>query len=71
MNAIRRLTHAFCLSTLLTALPLYANAADRVDSREFFGLLPIRDMTPFGFVRLDMRQSPATFSASERPQRRV
>ena len=67
MNAIRRLTHAFCLSTLLTALPLYANAADGVNSREFFGLLPIRDMTPFGFVRLDMRQSPAMFSASERP----
>jgi len=67
MNAIRRLTHAFCLSTLLTALPLYANAADAVNSREFFGLLPVRDMTPFGFVRLDMRQSPATFATSERP----
>ena len=67
MSAIQRLTHALCLAMLLAAPPFEANAADRVDSREFFGLLPVRDMTPFGFVRLDMRQSPATFAAIESP----
>lgn len=33
----------------------------------FVGLLRVRDLTPFGFLRLDMRQSPATFSALRTP----
>jgi Protein of unknown function (DUF3187) len=67
IDSMSRLTRALCLSALLALPPLHAWAADAVGSRGFFGLLPVRDMTPFGFVRLDMRQSPATFAASERP----
>jgi len=67
MKALSRLTPALCLSALLAVPPCHAWAADAVGSRNFFGLLPVRDMTPFGFVRLDMRQSPATFATSERP----
>ena len=55
------------LCALLVLPPCHACAADAVGSPNFFGLLPVRDMTPFGLVRLDMRQSPATFSTSQRP----
>ena len=67
MQARSRWTRALCLSALLAVPPCHALAADGVGSRGFFGLLPVRDMTSFGFVRLDMRQSPATFATSERP----
>ena len=32
---------------------------------DFFGLLRVRDLTPFGFMRLDMRPSPTTFAKSD------
>jgi hypothetical protein len=38
------------------------NASNGVDT-DFFGLLRMRDLTPFGFRRLDMRPSHAVFAA--------
>ena len=67
IDSMSRLTRALILTALLALPPLHAWAADGVGSQGFFGLLPVRDMTSFGFVRLDMRQSPATFATSERP----
>ena len=68
MRAIQRLTHAFCAWLRCWQRCRFMRMRQiGVNSREFFGLLPVRDMTPFGFVRLDMRQSPATFAAIESP----
>ena len=67
IDSMSRLTRALCFSALLAVPSCQAWAADGLGSRGFFGLLPVRDMTSFGFVRLDMRQSPATFTTSERP----
>ena len=67
MGALSRWTRALGLSGLLAVPPCHVWAADGAGSRGFFGLLPVRDMTSFGFVRLDMRQSPATFATNERP----
>src|SRR5690242_5293797 len=41
------------VATLSLTTPI-ANAADSNES-DFFGLLRARDITPFGFLRLDMR----------------
>ena len=65
-----RLARALCLSALLAA-PLHAWAAGAVGSRGFFGLLPVRDMTSFGFVRLDMRQSPGDLRDQRASEHRV
>ena len=42
-------------------LLMSAGAADmaHADEREFYGLLRSRDLTPFGFLRLDMRPAHA------------
>jgi len=42
----------------LCALALFATAADAAEG-EFYGLLRARDLTPFGFLRLDMRPAHA------------
>jgi hypothetical protein len=47
-----------CLITLLTLAAPVAGAAD-ADESDFFGLLRARDITPFGFLRLDMRPTHA------------
>lgn len=52
-----RRTWICCLVALGFAAPV-ANAAD-ADESDFFGLLRARDLTPFGFLRLDMRPTHA------------
>ena len=47
-----------CLITLLTLAAPVAGAAD-ADESDYFGLLRARDLTPFGFLRLDMRPTHA------------
>jgi hypothetical protein len=49
-----------CVSALL-GWSSGAVALDGGSPREFFGLLRVRDLTPFGFRRLDMRPSQAAF----------
>lgn len=44
---------------LAFVLPLAAQAQSEPATPNFFGLLPVRDMTPFGFRRLEMRPAPA------------
>ena len=58
-RAARRAT-LVCVSVLLGWLA-GAAALDDGSPREFFGLLRVRDLTPFGFRRLDMRPSQAAF----------
>ena len=44
----------------LFALVLFGNSlAVSADDRGYFGLLRARDLTPFGFLRLDMRPAHA------------
>ena len=47
-----------CLIALLSLATHVACAADADDS-DYFGLLRARDITPFGFLRLDMRPTHA------------
>jgi hypothetical protein len=47
-----------CCVALLSLASHGANAAED-DSADFFGLLRARDITPFGFLRLDMRPTHA------------
>lgn len=61
------LIFAACLG-LLSAAP-GAEAAAGGDA--FLGLLRVRDMTPFGFRRLDMRPSPSAFAPSDGPSLEV
>jgi Protein of unknown function (DUF3187) len=57
----------FALCGLAAALANHANAAaapvDHPVDLSFQGLLRVRDLTPFGFRRLDMRPSHAAFGA--------
>lgn len=63
-----RLLLVSCVSGLsLVTCAVEAQEPSRPAGNGFFGLLPVRDLTPFGFLRLDMRQSPAAFSASRSP----
>lgn len=41
------------------SLPVKAEPESAPAGPAFFGLLPVRDMTPFGFRRLEMRPAPA------------
>ena len=52
---------------MLLGVPAAAAEPDPASEREFFGLLRVRDLTPFGFRRLDMRQSPAAFAPPDGP----
>jgi hypothetical protein len=49
------------LAVLMLAAPIAGAAEDRAEDEEsdFFGLLRARDITPFGFLRLDMRPQHA------------
>ncbi len=47
---------------LAFAAPVSAGDDDAPSERPFFGLLRMRDLTPFGFRRLDMRPSQAAFA---------
>ena len=67
-----RRTVRLLLTACINALSLVTGAVEAQEisgpaGNGFFGLLPVRDLTPFGFLRLDMRQSPAAFSASRSP----
>jgi hypothetical protein len=44
---------------LMTAWPLAASGDDASDGGRFYGMLRSRDLTPFGFLRLDMRPAHA------------
>ena len=53
-------TAARCFGIALLSLDAHAaNAAGSADESDFFGLLRARDITPFGFLRLDMRPTHA------------
>lgn len=63
-----RLLLAACISALsLVTCAVEAQEPGRPAGNGFLGLLPVRDLTPFGFLRLDMRQSPTTFARWKRP----
>jgi hypothetical protein len=47
------------LGALLLAVSLAAPAAEPPETGEFYGMLRSRDLTPFGFLRLDMRPAHA------------
>ena len=47
------------LALIATALPLAVPAADAPEGGRFYGMLRSRDLTPFGFLRLDMRPAHA------------
>lgn len=65
MPASRRPALIVCVSAMLALGPSLA-AAEPDGEREFFGLLRVRDLTPFGFRRLDMRPSQAAFEPAKR-----
>jgi hypothetical protein len=48
-----------CFSFVLLSLVAYVAGAAGADETDFFGLLRARDITPFGFLRLDMRPTHA------------
>lgn len=48
----------YCLIVMLSLAAPVAGAAE-ADESDFFGLLRARDITPFGFLRLDMRPTHA------------
>jgi hypothetical protein len=54
---MRTWVHCCVVTTLCISAPMAA-AAD-ADESDFFGLLRARDLTPFGFLRLDMRPTHA------------
>lgn len=59
---------AFCVAALsvaqAAALPPESGSRGAATS---YGLLAIRDLTPFGFLRLDMRPTPVALFESQRP----
>lgn len=61
----RAMAAAIALCAPLLAGPLHAESESMQDDAGagFAGLLPVRDMTLFGFRRLDMRPAPVTASA--------
>jgi hypothetical protein len=48
-----------CFSIVLLSLVAHLAGAAGADETDFFGLLRARDITPFGFLRLDMRPTHA------------
>jgi hypothetical protein len=48
-----------CISVALLSLVAHSAVAAGADESDFFGLLRARDITPFGFLRLDMRPTHA------------
>jgi uncharacterized protein DUF3187 len=48
-----------CCSVVLLSLAAHTACAADADESDFFGLLRARDITPFGFLRLDMRPTHA------------
>jgi hypothetical protein len=48
-----------CFSIVLLGLVAHVAGAAGADETDFFGLLRARDITPFGFLRLDMRPTHA------------
>ncbi len=54
---MRALFHCCVIATLSLAIPVAHAAAG--EQSHFFGLLRARDITPFGFLRLDMRPTHA------------
>jgi len=48
-----------CFSIVLLSLVVHVAGAAGADETDFFGLLRARDITPFGFLRLDMRPTHA------------
>jgi hypothetical protein len=48
-----------CWIALLSLAAHVTNAAESAEGEDFFGLLRARDITPFGFLRLDMRPTHA------------
>ena len=48
-----------CFSIVLLSLVAHVAGAAGADETDFFGLLRARDITPFGFLRLDMRPTHA------------
>ena len=48
-----------CFSIVLLSLVARVTGAAGADETDFFGLLRARDITPFGFLRLDMRPTHA------------
>lgn len=50
-----------CMAATMVLLLLSAGSAEsaHADERDFYGLLRSRDLTPFGFLRLDMRPAHA------------
>ena len=59
---MRTLLHC-CSIALLTLVGPIAHAAES-DETDYFGLLRARDITPFGFLRLDMRPTHARAASS-------
>jgi hypothetical protein len=61
-RAARVLLAACVGASLFSGLPVAGAEMTSGTDNDFFGLLRVRDLTPFGFRRLDMRQSPAAFA---------
>lgn len=61
-----RVSLVACFGALFAFAAHAANAGlDPGAERAFFGLLRVRDLTPFGFRRLDMRPSQAAFAPAK------
>src|SRR6185503_4635618 len=58
---MRKALRCFSIALLSFAAPI-AGAAEASEA-DFFGLLRARDLTPFGFLRLDMRPTHARVAA--------
>jgi len=52
-------TSTLVLALVAAALPLSALAGEAPEDGRFYGMLRSRDLTPFGFLRLDMRPAHA------------
>jgi hypothetical protein len=67
-----RLVLVACLgASSLFVQTVHARELEPGTPRAFFGLLRVRDLTPFGFRRLDMRPSQAAFAPAECGEYRV
>jgi hypothetical protein len=67
-NQAARALLATCLGAcVLSVSPAAAAETTSGTDNDFFGLLRVRDLTPFGFRRLDMRQSAAAFAPPDGP----
>jgi hypothetical protein len=55
----KRRTEILLLALMAALSPFVAAAADAPESARFYGMLRSRDLTPFGFLRLDMRPAHA------------